>query len=170
MIKTTTNHRLLLMAAIMLAGVFTASSAHALAGKFDGTISEKLQVTDCGQDTDVITASTILNSNKTWKTSTDEGTFNGKYRLKRLDSGARKLFLSFNSKSKKLFMKNMRIWASDICGIAVKNLKNFKYSIKLKLNKKRTALSGEIKGTATGSTSEGSGKGTYTASVKMRKR
>ena len=163
MIKSTINHRPLLVAAIAFAGVLATCNAHAVEGMFSGSISEKLKVSGCGKDTDFTSASTNIKSNKKWSTATSAGTFSGAYKKK----GSRTYLLKLSSKSEKLLMKNMKNWASDLCGTAVKSLSKFKASIKLKLNKKATKLNGKVKANATGKTKFGSGKGKYTGKVRM---
>jgi hypothetical protein len=164
MIKSTTNHRQPIVAALVFAGVLVTGNANALESNFSGSISEKLKVSGCGKDTGFTFASTNFMAGKKWITAINEGTLAGTYKKR----GQRTLRLKLNSNSKTLLMNIMRNWASDLCGTAVKNLRKFKTSVKLKLNKKGTALSGNVKATATGETKYGSGKGQYSGKVRMK--
>jgi hypothetical protein len=107
------------MAAIVFAGVFATGSAQALDGTFDGTISEKMRVEDCGKDTDVVAVTTILESNNNWSALTNEGTLRGQYKTR---SGGRKLYLSLDSNSRDLMKESLRDWASEMCGLFVNRI------------------------------------------------
>ena len=161
--KSRLNHRMLLAAAILFAGIFVTGNGHAR-NDFAGSIDQKLKVTGCGQGNIFLPATTRLEpSKKKWSTSTADGNFGGIYKKR---SGGRNLILKFSKSGEKVFTRNLRNWATDLCGARV-TISNLKYDIKVKLNKKRTTMKGNIKATARGRTSEGSGKGTYNGKIKM---
>ncbi len=164
MIKPKYNRQLLLGAAILLSATLTAGQAHAAQGNYAGSISEKLRVSGCGSASQFTSANSNLKSNGKWSTATSNGNFKGKYSPKQ----GRNLTLKFDSGSLNRFTRNMKNWASDLCGLNV-SISGVSYKIKVKINKLRTRLKGKITATASGSTSEGSGTGKYKGKINMNR-
>ena len=160
MIQTTASRRMLLIAAILLTGVFTSGIAQAADRNYSGTLKEKLKVSGCGSDTANHRFSINLKSNRFWNADN----FGGRYKS---TSSGRKLNLSFNSTSKTLFRLGIRNWAINLCRANVKDFKDFKFKFKAKLNKKRTAMAGTVNISAKGRLKSRSVNTKYTGKIKV---
>ena len=151
--------KLPLRSALVLLLALGAGTAIAITGTARMTLEERLSVDGCGSDTDVSRVVMNLRNNRTWRARTDAGTLTGDYRQR---SAGRRIRASLDSRSRGVFAKSMARWSSQICRTRVTIERLGSVNVTLKLNKRRTKMTGRITARGRGTSSEGSGTGTFT--------
>ena len=133
-------------------------TAHAVSGTATMTSRERLNVSGCGSGTDVTRVVLTLRENRTWSARTDAGNLSGDYTQK---AAGRRIKASLDARSENLFSDSMAQFATEICGTRV-TIDTIKFvRVKLKINKRNSAISGRVTAKGRGSSSQGGGQGKF---------
>jgi len=155
------SRKVIAVAGLLLVALLLTGTVHAAKGSSSGTLTDRLDVPECGTDSSAGSYRVTFKRNGTWAGTFDGIRFNGKYK-QRLNG--RVLKLRFSKKSRARFVKAMKQWATEVCETNV-DITKLTYSMTFKLNKKRNQLSGIVKSRIAGRTRYGTGTGVYTGNL-----
>ena len=148
----------LLLAA--LAASLPAAAAVGTVGITSGPFTATMTAQGCGRERTTFRMAITLKKGHTWRATGDGDVFTGRF----TENATRTvLTLTMDANSRAVMIRNLRSWATHMCGLPVSVSSVSAAKVVLRLNSRHTLATGTLLVTATGSTSAGRGRASYSA-------